>query len=218
MSENITPTSELDLDDWLATGKRTTHNVNLFARFDLLAEIDALEAQKVPSILTPDAEQSLGGEADPNAEIKAQIEALEAKIWESKKVFRASNINQDEIDSIREEVLKECKDEIDKASAFGKSEALNTCKRMDIKDPADINAMVRIGVKEFADKVINRETTLRMIQKSVTTQNKAGDWVSLSLEQIKSLHAKLGEQQIDVLANAVYKANNDAPEVTVPKS
>ncbi len=218
MNDQITQTAELDLDNWLAGGERTTHNVNLFARYDLLAEIDTLEAQRVKVETTPEGDEALGGNKNPNASIDEQIEELEARIYASKKVFRVSALTKEEIDDIRELVLNECSEDIDKAAALGRQEAKKTAKRMEISVPADINALVKIGAKEFTDKLISRETTLRRIAQATKTQNSAGDWVPLSLEQIRTLYAKLGETQISLLADAAYQAENTAPKVTVPKS
>ncbi|MBF6671599.1 hypothetical protein [Glutamicibacter sp. FBE19] len=217
MSENIEPTAELDLDSWLATGERNTHNVNLYARMDLIAEVEALESQRVATPEVSDMDKPLGGEENPNAELDAQINDLWARIDESKRVFRVTALTKQETDAIRETVLKESSDKIDEAAALGRAEAKKTCKRMEITVPADINAYVRIGVKEFSDKVINHETTLRMIADA--TKIKVGDgWKQLTLDQTRTLYEKLGESQIGLLADAAYKANNETPEVTVPKS
>lgn len=217
MSENITPNSELDLDEWLATGERNTHNVNLYARMDLIAEVEALEAQKAPVENIPEGDEALGGNTNPNSDLEAQINDLWHRIGQSKRVFRVTALTKQETDAIRETVLKDCSDKIDDAASLGRAEAKKTCKRMEITVPADINAYVRIGVKEFTDKVINHETTLRMIADATKMQVGEG-WKQLTLDQTRTLYEKLGESQIGLLADAAYKANNETPEVTVPKS
>ncbi|UXN31013.1 hypothetical protein [Glutamicibacter sp. M10] len=217
MSENIAPNAELDLDQWLATGERNTHNVNLYARMDLIAEVEALEAQKQPVEQVAEGDEALGGTNNPNAELEAQIDDLWNRIDQSKRVFRVTALTKQETDAIREKVLDECSDKIDKAAAMGRTEAKKTCKRMEISVPADINAYLRIGVKEFTDKVINHETTLRMIAEATKMQVGEG-WKQLTLDQTRTLYEKLGESQIGLLADAAYKANNETPEVTVPKS
>lgn len=217
MSENITPSAELDLDAWLETGERTTHEVKIFARMDLVAEVEALEAQLVPVETVPEGEEALGGNDNPNAELEARINDLWDRIAASRRVFRVTALTQQEIDAIRETVLTECSDEIDKAAAFGRAEAKKTCKRMEVTVPADINALVRVGVKEFTDKVINRETTLRMIAKATTLQN-GSEYFPLTLDQTRTIYEKLGEAQVGLLADAARKANHEVPQVTVPKS
>lgn len=217
MSENIAPNAELDLDQWLATGERNTHNVNLYARMDLIAEVEALEAKKAPLENVPEGDEALGGNANPNAELEAQIDDLWNRIDQSKRVFRVTALTKQETDSIREAVLKDCSEKIDEAASLGRAEAKKTCKRMEITVPADINAYVRIGVKEFTDKLIDHETTLRMIADATKMQIGEG-WAQLTLDQARTLYEKLGESQIGLLADAAYKANNETPEVTVPKS
>lgn len=217
MNDQITPSAELDLDEWLATGERTTHTVNLYARMDLIAEIDQLEAQKVDAPVVPEGEEALGGENNPNAELETQISALYQRIDASKRVFRVTALTRQEIDKIRETVLSECSEQIDAAAKLGRDEAKKTAKRMEVTVPGDINALVRVGAKEFTDKVIERETTLRMIADATSMQLR-GQWVKLSLDQTRTLYEKLGESQIGLLADAAYKANNETPEVTVPKS
>lgn len=219
MNDQITPvpSAELDLDEWLATGERTAHTVNLYARLDLIAEIDALDAQKVDAPAALEGEEALGGDRNPNAELDAQIADLYQRIDASKRVFRVTALTRPEIDSIRETVLSECSDQIDAAAKLGREEAKKTAKRMEVTVPADINALVRVGAKEFTDKVIDRETTLRMIADATSMQLRGG-WVKLTLDQTRTLYEKLGESQIGLLADAAYKANTETPEVTVPKS
>lgn len=217
MSENITPNSELDLDQWLATGERNTHNVNLYARMDLIAEVEALEAKKQAVEEVPEGDEALGGNTNPNTALEAEIDDMWMRIDQSKRVFRVTALTKQEIDSIRESVLKECSEKIDEAAAMGRAEAKKTCKRMEITLPADINAYVRIGVKEFTDKLIDHETTLRMIAQATKMQIRES-WSQVTLDQTRTLYEKLGESQIGLLADAAYKANNETPEVTVPKS
>ena len=217
MSENIAPNAELDLDEWLAMGERTVHNVNLYARFDLIAEIDALEAKKVTVEEVPEGEEALGGNSNPNAGLEAQINELYNRINASKKIFRVTSLTDEEIDAIREEVLTTCTKEIDAQAELGKNEARKSAARMEIKTPADVNAMVRLGVNEFTKKFIERETRLRMIAKSTTTMNK-GKLVELSLGQVRSIYEKFGEAQMRLLADASARATQDIPVVTVPKS
>lgn len=211
-----TPNAELDLDEWLAIGERVTHNVHLYARMDLIAEVDALEAQKTDAPDVPETDRALGEDTNPNAALEAQINDLYKRIDESKRVFRVTALTTQEIDETREAVLKECSDKIDEAAKLGAHEARKTAKRMEVTVPADINALVRVGVKEFTDKVINHETTLRMIAQATKMQSR-GTWVQVTLDQTRTLHEKLGESQIGVLADAAYKANNETPEITVPK-
>lgn len=217
MSENITPNSELDLDQWLATGERNTHNVNLYARMDLIAEVEALEAKKQAVEEVPEGDEALGGNTNPNTALEAEIDDMWMRIDQSKRVFRVTALTKQEIDSIRESVLKECSEKIDEAATMGRAEAKKTCKRMEITLPADINAYVRIGVKEFTDKLIDHETTLRMIAQATKMQIRES-WSQVTLDQTRTLYEKLGESQIGLLADAAYKANNETPEVTVPKS
>ncbi|MFJ5106647.1 MULTISPECIES: hypothetical protein [unclassified Glutamicibacter] len=217
MSENIEPNSELDLDEWLAMGERTVHNVNLYNRFDLIAEIDALEAQKVPVEEVPEGDEALGGNSSPNAGLDAEIDELKMRIHASKRIFRVTSLTDAEIAGIRETVLTECSEEIDKQAELGKKEARKTAARMEVKNPADVNALVRLNVNEFTRKFIERESRLRIIAASTTLMNK-GQLVSLDLEQARTLYEKLGEAQMRLLADANARATQDIPEVTVPKS
>lgn len=217
MSENIAPNSELDLDEWLAMGERTVHNVNLYARFDLIAEIDALEAQKVPVEEVPEGDEALGGNSNPNAALEAQIDELYTRINASKKIFRVTSLTDAEIADIRETVLTECSEEIDKQAELGKKEARKTAARMEVKTPADVNALVRVNVNEFTRKFIERESRLRIIAASTTLMNN-GKLVDLTLEQTRTLYEKLGEAQMRLLSDANARATQDIPEVTVPKS
>ncbi|UAV84843.1 putative tail assembly chaperone [Glutamicibacter phage BIM BV-113] len=217
MSENIAPNSELDLDEWLAMGERTVHNVNLYARFDLIAEIDALEAKKVPVEDVPEGDEALGGSSNPNAGIEAEIDEIKMRIHASKKVFRVTSLTDAEIAGIRETVLTDCSKDIDKQAELGKKEARKTAARMEVKTPADVNALVRLNVNEFTRKFIEGEIRLRMIAASTTLMSK-GQLVQITLEQTRTLYEKLGEAQMRLLADASARATQDIPVVNVPKS
>ena len=216
MSENITPSTELDLDAWLATGERTTHSVNLYARMDLIAEIDRLEAQRVEVEEVPEGEESLAGVHNPNAELDARINDLYRIIDQSKRVFRVTALTDEEAEEIRKEVLTDLSTDIDEAARFGREEALKSAKRMGVTDPKDRNAMARVGAKDFTDKLISREVALRMIAKSSAMQH-GETYIPLSVEQARTLYEKLGEAQTGQLANAARKAKDEAPQVNVPK-
>ena len=217
MSENIAPNSELDLDEWLAMGERTVHNVNLYARFDLIAEIDALEAKKLPVEEVPEGDEALGGNNNPNAGIEAEIDEIKMRIHASKKIFRVTSLTDAEIAGIRETVLTDCSEEIDKQANLGKTEARKTAARMEVKTPADVNALVRLNVNEFTRKFIESEIRLRMIAASTTLMSK-GELVQITLEQTRTLYEKLGEAQMRLLADASARATQDIPVVNVPKS
>lgn len=218
MSENIAPNTEFDFDAWLATGERVTHTVNLFARIALLDEIDKLKDQRVPVQETAEGDESLGGDASPNTDLDQQIEALEMRVWESKLAFRVVGRTGTEIDAIREAVLKECADEIDAAAAKGRAEAVKMAKRGGVTIPGDINALARLGGTEWANKVINHEINLRIVAESASIITPSGSYQPMTVEHVRATINKLGDQQVGLLVDAAYKAKDDAPQVTVPKS
>lgn len=218
MTENQnTPTSELDFDEWLAGGERTTHHVTLFGRLDLLADIEELEKQRVTYTTPAEGDEALGGEIDPNAEINAKIGELEQKLYASKREFRVSAITGDEEDEMKEAIRKELATEIEEAAGKGRAGARTTAKLMGISSANDINELVRVGANEETSRVIRTELRLRQIAFATKTRFK-GEWISLTRDQVKILHKGLGDAQIDMLATAARAASNDVPEVTVPKS
>lgn len=212
------PESELDLDTWLATGERTTHNVNLYARMDLVAEIEELEAQ-IPADQreAPKAEDSLGGGSeDEFADLRQQIRGLEDRIHESKKVFRVTALTQQEILDLRREVEDQFSDEIEKAAAKGREEGKRTAKNLGATVPADINQMVRLGATKAVEELVERELSLAIIAKaSSVTQN--GQQLQLSVDHVRALYSKLGEAQIGLLSTAAKRANTQIPKVTPGK-
>lgn len=218
MTENPTPTpsSELDFDEWLAGGERTTHYVSLYARMDLIADIERLEADLVEDPKIKDSDLSLGGEADPNAELRVEIKALYARLDQSRREFRVSALTSSENEAITEEVRKDLSDEIDKAAAYGRDQAKKTAKRCGVTATNDINRLISVGGNEEASRVIGDEVYLRRIAAAATTLQK-GSWVPLEVSHVRAIHQKLGQAQTDLLAHAAVKASDDVPAVTVPK-
>jgi len=221
MNDQITPTpsAELDLDDWLATGERTSHHVYLYARMDLIADIERLEA-KIPEDQreAPKSDGALGGDYDEYAEERAQIRDLYQRIDASKRVFRVTSQTQQEIDALRDKVAEELAEEIDKAAAKGRKEAHRDAKRMGVTNANELNALMRNGAKEEADALLRQEATVRMIAASTTAETSEGSWANLSIEQVRTLGARLGDAQMGRLADAALRAHHEVPEVTVPKS
>jgi hypothetical protein len=212
-----TPTTELDFDEWLAGGERTTHHVTLFGRLDLLADIEELEKQRVTYTAPAEGDEALGGETDPNAEINAKIADLEQQLYASKREFRVSAITGDEEDKMKGEIREDLKSEIEEAAGKGRAGARTTAKLMGISSANDINELVRVGANEETNRVIRTELRLRQIAFATKTRFR-GEWMSLTRDRVKVLHDNLGDAQIDMLALAARAASNDVPEVTVPKS
>lgn len=218
MTENNIPQSpELDFDAWLAGGERTQHFVPLYTRFDLIADIEELENQRVEYKAPEEGDESLGGEVNPNAEIDQKIDDLNAQVHASKREFRVSAITQDEHEVIKAQVTADLSDEIDAAAAIGRAEAKKTAKRAGIIATNDINGIVRTGGIEESSKLITFEVLMRKIAFSAKTRFN-GEWRELSVAQVKAMHKALGDAQIGMLSEAALSASNEIPEVTVPKS
>lgn len=218
MTENQnTPTTELDFDEWLAGGERTTHHVNLFGRLDLMAEIEQLEKQRVPYQAPAEGDEALGGDTDPNAELDAKIEAFEAQIYASKREFRVSAITYNEEQDLLDQIRKDLATEIEAAAAEGRREAKTTAKLMDITAPADINNLARVGAKEKTDAVVSRELRVRKIAMAAKTRIK-GEWAPINRDQVERMLTILGDAQMGLIADAVISSSDDVPLVTVPKS
>lgn len=210
--------TELDLDAWLATGERTTHHVTLYGRTDLIAEIEELQAQiPVEAQEAPESEGSLGGgDEDPFADIRRQIEGLYERIDASKKTFRVNGLTELEIKALRQEVETKFADEIAKVAAQGRKEGKRTAENFDTKNASDVNQLVRLGATRAIDAFVERELAFAMVAKA--TKAKQGDqFVSLSVDTVRSLYEKLGETQVGRLSTAANKANSQAPKVTPGK-
>jgi len=211
--------SEINFDDWLATGAVTTRHVNLFSRLDLLAEIDELETTlvKVEDYPMP-AEEALGGQwEDPNKETNAKIDALWEEIGKSKRSFRVKALNSDKIQELRRDVLETFKDEIDKEAAKGRAIARENAKRLEITDPKEINALVRESARNYIESYVAFEVGVKLIAATATTQNADGTWVPLKEDQIRQLAEIVGDQQINLLSQAGHSANTEIPDVTPSK-
>lgn len=222
MTENQIATSELDLDAWLAGGSRNTQIVELYARNDLHAEILSLEAKLLPEKYTsePDPDAALGDLNEAlthNRPLQERIDALWVELAGSKKEFRVAGRTTEEIQAIEKQIKVDLKDDLDAAAKAGREEGKQLAARLNVVAPDEINKFVRNGAQSAMNVIINLETAVRTIAESTTI--KVGDvWHPITAEQVKSLYKKLGEPQVDLLAQAASRTANEAPEVTIPKS
>lgn len=202
-------TDDFNLDNWLDGIQRTERSVTLYARSDLLADIDELEAQQRQSAEIPEEDRSMSDSG--GAKIQQKIDALYLALDASKLVFRVSFLDDTEQNAIQESVKAELKDEADKAAAAARKEAREKCRRMEITQANDINNIARSMASAAADKVIEREVSIRTIAAAVVSPK-------LSAEQVRKLYTRVGDAQIALLSMAYSRASNEAPQVTVPKS
>lgn len=202
-------TDDFNLDNWLDGIQRTERSVTLYARPDLLADIDELEAQQRQSAEIPEEDRSMSDSG--GAKIQSKIDALYLAVDASKLVFRVSFLDDQEQEAISDAVKTDLKDEADKAAAAARKEAREKCRRLEITTTNDINTIARTMANTAADAVIEREVNIRTIAAAVVSPK-------LSVEQVRKLYTKIGDAQIKLLSMAYTRASNEAPQVTVPKS
>lgn len=207
MSEAIPET--VDLDEWLDGAHRAERSVTLYARADLLADLDQLEAKKRQAADIPEEDRSYG-DASVDA-IQEQIDELQAALYESKMVFRVTSLEDTEQTAISEQVKAELKDEADQAAKKAREEAKLKCRRLEITAPNDVNAFVRTAANAAADAVIEREVTIRTIAAAVVSPKMTPD-------KVRKLYTRVGDAQVALLSQAYTRASLEAPQVTVPKS
>ena len=211
-------TEEMNLDDWLDGVQRTERSVTLYGRADLLAEIDELEAKKRQLNAIDEDDEALDGGGAAFA-IQEKIDALMIAIDASKMVFHVSFLEDTELDAIRAAVKEDLKDEADAAAALARKEALEKCRRLEIKQANDINTIARQMASAAIDNVFEREVTIRTIAAAARAKlPKKPEPVAISVEQVRKLYSKVGDSQIALISQAYSRATIEAPQVTVPKS
>jgi hypothetical protein len=202
-------TYDFNLDNWLDGIHRTERSVTLYARADLLADIDELEAQLRTAAQIPEEDRSMGD--DGGAKIQSKIDALYTTLDASKQIFRVSFLDDQELDAIATAVKSELKGEADKAAAEARQEGREKCRRLEITNVNDINTLARTMANAAADAVIAREVNVRTIAAAVVSPK-------LTVDQVRKLYTKIGDAQIGLISAAYSRATNEAPQVTVPKS
>lgn len=217
MTKTTEPAVEIDFDSWLNGGERKAHFVTLYARADLIADIEELEKKRVVETVVREEDASFAGEESPNAGLDEQINTLYLQLDASKKEFRVTSRTAPEIEAIREQALVDFKDAADSAAAKARTAAKDLAKRMGITSVVDINNLVRAKALEASNTVIDREVSIQAIAASTTMRSGDG-WETLSAEQIRRLYSVIGESQVDALNRAFSRAAHEAPVVTVPKS
>ncbi len=218
MTENLNLDKDLDLDfdAWLSGGARKAHFVTLYSRADLIADIEELEKRRVVESVVNAEDASLGGEPSPNAELDERIHALYRQLDASKREFRVTGLSETELETIRAEVRKDLKDEIDRVAADAREEAKATVRRMGNLSAAETNNVLRARSLEAANKYIETETSIRAISQCTTTKFN-GEWLPVRETQFRRLLEVIGAQ-VELLNRAFSRAANEAPVVTVPKS
>jgi hypothetical protein len=202
-------TESFNLDNWLDGIQRTERSVTLYARPDLLADIDELEAKLRLAGEVPEEDRAMSDST--GGKLQEQIDALYIALDASKQVFRVSFLDDEEVNAIQETVKAELKGVADKAAADARKEAREKCKRLEITQPNDINNVMRTMANAAADKVIEREVSVRTLAAAVVSPK-------LSVDQVRKLYTKVGDAQIALLSMAYSRAANEAPQVAVPKS
>ena len=202
-------TPDFDLDAWLDGAKRTERAVTVYARADLLADIDRLEVEKRTLAAIPEEDRSLS-DGDGSG-LQDQIDVLNVQLDKSKMELRVTFLDDEEQDAIREAVKKDLKEAADKAAANARKEALINCERTGITAANDKNEVMRRMALSAVNKVIEREVSLRTLADCVVSPK-------MSLDQVRKLYTKIGESQLAVITAAYSRASNEAPEVQVPKS
>lgn len=210
MPENLNTTEEFNLDAWLDGAKRTERAVTLYARADLLADIDKLKAQMRALAPTPEDDDSYASDG-PAADLQAKIDALYIQMDASKIELRVSTLIDEEINTIEAEVKKDLKAEADAAAAAAREDAKVQCRRAEVTAVNDINSIVRQAATAAAQNVFTRETNIRTITAAVVSPKMTAD-------QVRKLYRVLGDKQVGLISAAYSQASNEAPQVAVPKS
>ena len=210
MSETpVENTAPLDLDAWLDGAHRTARSVTLYARADLLADIDVLEAKLRQVKDVPEEDRSYA-DTDEATQIQSDIDKLYVQMASSAMEFRVTSLEDTEYNAIVDQVKKDLKDEADKAAAAARAEAREKCRRLEITAANDINAFVRPAANAAADAVIEREVSIRTIAAAVLSPK-------LTVDQVRRLYSQLGDSQVALLSQAYTRAAIEAPQVNVPK-
>lgn len=217
MTDSTEPTVEIDFDSWLAGGERKAHFVTLYARADLIADIEELEKKRVTEQVVREEDASFGGEGSPNAAVDEQINALYLQLDASKKEFRVSSRTAPELEAIREQVLIDFKDAADTAAKKARVAAQDLAKRMGVTAVVDVNNMIRTKALEASNTIIEREVSIQAVAAS-TTMRVGDGWQPLTADHVRRLYEVIGESQADILNRAFSRAAHEAPVVTVPKS
>lgn len=202
-----------DLDAWLEGATRAERSVTLYAKNHLLAPIDELEKRWKTALReeSNDSGQRAMGDTLESRQLEAELEKLYVELDKSKLVLHIQALTAEEVQEVRDKVAEDLQDQADDAAKRAREGARIQIKRMDVKDPADINLFVRGAAKLAADQVIEKEASIRLIAKAIVRP-------AMNPDQVRVLAAKVGEAQIGLINQAYSRAQNEAPVVTVPKS
>jgi hypothetical protein len=204
MTENA-----INFDEWLDGVQRAERSVTLYARADLLADIDELEAQKRQVAEIPDEDR--GYAESSGGKLQEKIDDLYTQLDQSKLVVRVSFIDDEEQKDIQESVKRDLKTELDAAARAAREEAREKCRRLEITNPNDVNNVARSMANDAADAVAEREVSIRTAAAAVVSPRMTPD-------QVRKLYSKIGDAQFQLLTRAYSRAQNEAPLVAVPKS
>jgi hypothetical protein len=201
---------EIDLDAWLNGGQRTERSVTLYARGDLLADIDLLlEEQRTEAAIADDDKSASDGAR--GRRLQEQIDALMIQLDASKLVVRVSTLVPEEREELRKQAKADMKKELDTVAAEAREDADLQCRRAGRLPANDVNSIVRNAAVAAVEATLDREVNFMTIAKAVVSP-------PMSVEQVKRLYLVIGEAQVGLLSKAYTRASIETPQVQVPKS
>lgn len=207
--QNTTP--GLDLEAFLNQAKRSERTVTLYARYDIKADIEVLEAQLRTLPPAPVDDDAYGDDDSPASLIRSKIDDLYAQIYASRMDFRVSTLIDIEIEDIEAKVREDLKEEANAAAKAAITDARAQCRRAEISAVNDVNQIIRNAATVAAQEVITREVNVRKIAAAVA-------FPVMTPDKVRALYKAVGDAQIGLINAAYTRASNEEPKVAVPKS
>ena len=204
----------LDVDALIAGFQRATTTVTIFQRPDLASVLDELDEQI--SILKAEQQNDDGddrvlGEQSDIEQLTEQRDALMAELEASAVRITLQALETDEVEALAERAQKTAKERADEAAKKAREWARDQARREEVKDPKEINEMLRRAAAEASGAVIRHEVGIHTMAEAMTSPK-------CTVEQARRLADAMGAPQMQKIQTAFYELTSRDPQATLPKS
>lgn len=200
--------STFNPDDYILGLGKPVEYVTIFEEPGLAGRLNHIRRQV--DLLREDVVEESMAETAQIAELEDEYEQTYQRLAESKKTYQVQGLTSEEVDDLAKEARKACKDEADQAASEARGWGREQAQREGVKDPKEINELVRKHAREASASVIQREIGYFTLAKALVEPK-------LTVEEVRNLPDTIGQTQVNQLMQAFYTASSEDPG-SLPKS
>lgn len=200
----------LDMDSWINGAHGKQHACTVYQRYDLLADIDRLEAERNTLARIPDADRAAAG--DPADELDNRIQQLERQLVDSKLEVRMRSLSDDERDELDRVVRKNYKAELDAIAKDARAEGRTMATRSGMDSETDVDQFIRNVAHQSVTQAFAAESQIYTLATAIVSPS------FRDVEQVRRFLKVIGTAQVAVLWQTYQRTFEESDPVNVPFS